>query len=118
LRKEGRSSLPLSRRARIEIYLPTRNKAAYKRLRRAFEYEFLNTFGGCTAILGIRGIFLSVDGSTDFDEIDLVYADTPFDLKENFSALSKYTDDLKAAVLEVTAEESVLVVVQEVHHSV
>jgi hypothetical protein len=109
--------LPLSKRARIEIYLPTLNRAAYKRLRRAFENEFLNTFGGCTAILGIRGIYKSVDGSTDFDQIDLIYADTPFNFQDNYQALSDYTDELKKAVLEVTTEESVLVVVQEIYHS-
>lgn len=105
--------MPLLKRARIEIYLP-----AGKKLQKAFEHEFLYTFGGCTVITDIRGLYLASNNEADFDRIDLVYADTPFDFDKNFKALSKYTDQLRAVALEATGEESVLVVVHGIYHSV
>jgi hypothetical protein len=108
--------LPLLKRARIEIYLPG-SKAANKRLQRAFEHEFLHTFGGCTVIKNIKGLYLASDDSTDTDMINLVYADTPFEFDRNFEAMAVYTDLLREAVLESTNEESVLVVVHEIFHS-
>ena len=109
--------MPLSKRARIEIYLPERGRSDYARMQRAFEQEFLNTFGGCTVIGNIKGLYLSSERETDFDRISLVYADTPFDFDENFDALSKYTDDLREAALEASDEESILIVVHGIYHS-
>ena len=110
--------MPLSKRARIEIYLPDRKKANYRRLHRAIEQEFLSTFGGCTVIKDIKGLYLGSDGKPDFDRIDLIYADTPFDFDKNFKALSEYTDEIRKATVEATEEESVLVVVHGIYHSV
>ena len=110
--------MPLSKRARIEIYLPDKKKANYRRLHRAFEQEFLNTFGGCTVIKDIKGIYLGADGESDFDRINLIYTDTPFDFDKNFEALSNYTDEIRKAAVEATEEESVLVVVHGIYHSV
>ena len=110
--------MPLSKRARIEIYLPDRKKANYRRLHRALEQEFLTTFGGCTVIKDIKGLYLGSDGKSDFDRINLIYADTPFDFGKNLAALSKYTDDIREAAVEATEEESVLVVVHGIYHSI
>jgi hypothetical protein len=110
--------LPLSARARIEIYLPDRKKAVYRRLLKAFEQEFLQTFGGCTVIRDIKGLYLSANDEPDADKINLVYADTPFDFEKNFEALSKYADELKQAALEASEEESILIVVHKIYHSV
>jgi hypothetical protein len=110
--------LPLLKRARIEIYLPGGQKALHKRLQHAFEDEFLHTFGGCTVIGDIKGLYLTSNNKPDFDRINLVYADTPFDFVKNFDALSRYTDQLKEAALEATDEESILIVVHEIYHSV
>jgi hypothetical protein len=107
--------LPLLKRARIEIYLPEIKNG---RLQKAFEQEFLQTFGGCTVIENIKGLYLSLNGKTDEDKINLVYADTPFDFEKNFTALSKYTDELREAALEATEEESVLIVVHGIYHSI
>jgi hypothetical protein len=107
--------LPLSKRARIEIYLP---EIKNKRLQKTFEQEFLQTFGGCTVIENIKGLYLSSDGKQASDKINLVYADTPFDFDENFKFISKYTDELRAAALKATEEESILIVVQEIYHSI
>ena len=86
-------------------------------MRRAFEQEFLNTFGGCTVIKGLKGLYLDSKGEQDHDRVSLVYADTPFDFDENFAALGTYTDQLREAALEASEEESILIVVHEIHHS-
>ncbi|PYT01671.1 MAG: hypothetical protein DMF63_02160 [Acidobacteria bacterium] len=78
----------------------------------------MNTFGGCTVIKDIKGIYLGADGNADSDRINLIYADTPFDFDKNFKALSKYTDEIRKAAVEATEEESVLVVVHEIYHSI
>ena len=110
--------MPLSKKARIEVYLPDKPKPAYRRLQKAFENEFLQTFGGATIIKDIKGLYLSADGRTDSDKINLVYADTPFDFDKNFKALSKYTDELRESALEASDEESILIIVHEIYHSV
>ena len=110
--------MPLLKRARIEIYLPELGDSAYARLHRAFEQEFLHTFGGCTVIKNSKGLYLGSDGKADFDRINVIYADTPFDFEENFEALSEYTVQLKNAALEVTNEESILIAVHGFYHSV
>ena len=109
--------MPLSKRARIEIYLPERGDSAYARLQKAFENEFLQTFGGCTVIKNISGLYIGSDGKTDTDKVRLIYADTPFNFEENFDAVSKYTDEIRTAALEASEEESILVVVHELYHS-
>ena len=110
--------MPLSARARIEIYLPDRKKPSYQRLQKAFEREFLETFGGCTVIENIKGLYLSSNEKIDSDKINLVYADTPFGFEKNFKALSKYADELKQAALEASEEESILIVVHKIYHSI
>jgi hypothetical protein len=111
--------LPLSKRARIEAYLPDKpQNPVYRRLQKAFEQEFLQTFGGATVIKNIKGLYLSESGKTDSDKINLVYADTPFDFDKHFKALSKYTDELRKSALEASEEESILVVVHQIYHSI
>ena len=110
--------MPLSKRARIEIYLPTKDEERYKLLKRACELEFLKLFGGCTVIRGAKGLYLNSDGGEETDNMDVIYADTSFELEEDNSKLARYTDGLKAAVLDATNEEEILVVVHEIYHSV
>ena len=105
--------MPLVKRARIEVYLP----ADAVQLRAALEREFIAVFGGCTVINGISGHYLSIDRRPERDAIDLIYADTPFDFLDNFDALSEYTDQLRSVAATITEEESILIVVQEIHHS-
>jgi hypothetical protein len=109
--------LPLSRRARIEIYLPQKGSSDYARLERAFENEFIDTFGGCTIIKNAEGLYMGADGNLAVDKISLVYADTPFDFAENIEAISEYTDLLRTAALEASEEESILIAVQPIYHS-
>ena len=110
--------MPLSSRARIEIYLPDNSKKVYKNALKAFEREFLETFGGCTVINDIKGFYLSDEGKTDTDKIVLIYTDTPFEFRKNRAALSKYTDALREIAFLATDEESILIVVHEIYHSV
>ena len=110
--------MPLSARARIEIYLPDVPKRIYRNARRVFEREFLETFGGCTVIKNIKGLYLSEKEKTETDKIILIYADTPFEFRKNRAALSKYTDELKDVAFQATNEESILIVVHEIYHSV
>ena len=110
--------MPLSKKARIEVYLPDKPKPAYRRLQKTFENEFLQTFGGATVIKDIKGLYLSESNKTDSDKINLVYVDTPFDFEKNFKALSKYTDELREAALEASEEESILIVVHQTYRSI
>jgi hypothetical protein len=51
--------LPLSEKARIEIYVPDLSIGAYPRLLDELDREFTYTFGGCTIIRGLDGSYLS-----------------------------------------------------------
>jgi hypothetical protein len=93
-------------------------KRVYRNARRAFEREFLETFGGCTLIKNIKGLYLSEKEKTETDKIVLIYADTPFEFRKNRAALSKYTDELREVAFQATNEESILIVVHEIYHSV
>ena len=42
--------MPLSEKARIEVYLPDLPRAEYQDLLGALEQEFAYTFGGCTTL--------------------------------------------------------------------
>ena len=110
--------MPLLKRARIEVYLPDKPKPAYRRLQNAFVQEFLQSFGGATVIKNIKGLYLSASEKTDSDKINLVYTDTPFDFQKNIKTLSKYTDELREAALEASEEESILIVVHQIYHSI
>lgn len=108
----------LSKRARIEAYLPDKRVKVYQHLRKAIEAEFLFTFGGCTVIKNIKGLYLHSGEKPDEDKITLVYADMPFGLDDNFGAVSDYADAIREAAAEALPEQSILVVVHEVYHSI
>lgn len=69
--------MPLSEKARIEVYLPDLPTAAYRDLLEALDREFTYTFGGCTIIRGLDGSYLSRLGPRIRDHINLIYTDTP-----------------------------------------
>ncbi len=98
--------------------MPERGDNAYGRLQRAFEREFLHTFGGCTVVKNNKGLYLGSDGAADFDRVSVIYTDTPFDFDKNFEDISNYTDLLREAGLEATDEESILIVVHAIYHSI
>jgi hypothetical protein len=108
----------LLKRARIEAYLPDKNGKVYRRLRRAVEAEFLFTFGGCTVIKDIKGLYLHSGEKPEKDRITLVYADMPFALDKQLKAVSNYADAVREAATEALPEQSILVAVHEVYHSI
>ena len=109
--------MPLSEKARIEVYLPDLPKASYQDLLNAFDQEFTYAFGGCTIIRGLDGSYLSHAGLILEDRINLIYTDTPYGFKENFEIIAKYTDKLREAAFKALEEEAIMVAVYPVHHS-
>jgi hypothetical protein len=109
--------LPLSEKARVEVYLPDVPRQAYQDLLAALEQEFTYTFGGCTTVRGLEGNYLSQLGQRMRDRINLVYSDTLFACEENFAQLSRYADELRQAALEALEEEAVLVAIFKVYHA-
>ncbi len=109
--------MPLSARARIEVYLPDQFSLASQELLIAFNQEFTHTFGGATLWRGLDGSYLANDGQTVRDRINLLYTDTPFSLEENADELSSYMATLRQAVLDALHEEAVLVVAAPVYHA-
>lgn len=89
--------MPLSERARIEVYLPDLPKTSYQELLEAFDAEFTYTFGGCTIVRGLDGSYLSRSGIRGQDRVNLIYTDTTIGFGENLLKLSRYTDRLKKA---------------------
>jgi hypothetical protein len=109
--------LPLSERARVEVYLPDLPRPAYRDLLDALEQELTYTFGGCTTLRGLDGGYLSEVGVVVRDRVNLIYTDIPVPLDEHFAAVSKYADELRDAAYQALDEEAVLVVVWRVYHA-
>ena len=80
--------MPLSEKARIEVYLPDVDQPAYAALLDTFEREFTYAFGGSTLVGGLEGCYLSRAGSVMRDRVNLLYSDTPFTFEANFATPS------------------------------
>ena len=109
--------MPLSEKARIEVYIPDLPQQTYQNLLDALAQEFTYTFGGATIIRGLDGNYLSRLGVRIQDRVHLLYTDTPFALAENFARISRYTDALREAAFAALTEETILVVVLQVYHA-
>jgi hypothetical protein len=109
--------LPLSERARIEVYLPDLPRQSYRDLLDALEQEFTYTFGGCTTVRGLDGSYLSRAGTPVRDRINLVYSDTPFEFEAQAATLTRYAEELLAATAEALDEEAVLITAARVSHT-
>ena len=109
--------MPLSAKARIEVYLPDVVEAAYAELLPAFQQEFTYAFGGCTLVRDLEGSYLARRGFVMRDRINLLYCDTPFDFERHFVTLSEYADELRDATMRALAEEAVLIAVFSVYHA-
>jgi hypothetical protein len=70
--------LPLSEKARIEVYVPDLPQETYQNLLNALAQEFTYTFGGSTIMRGLDGRYLSSHGLQVQDRVLLIYTDTPF----------------------------------------
>lgn len=109
--------MPLSERARVEVYLPDLPRANYQDLLAALTREFTYTFGGCSIIAGLDGSYLSTAGVPVQDRINLIYTDTPYSFENNFEIISAYGDKLKGAVFAALEEDAILVAVMKTYHS-
>jgi len=109
--------LPLSEKARIEVYLPDLAREAYQELLDDLEREFTHTFGGCSIYRRMDGTFLSGLGHITRDRINLICTDAPFTFDNNLQLLSDYADHLRDAAFAALEEEAVLVAVIKVFHS-
>ena len=109
--------MPLSERARVEVYLPDLPRAIYQNLLATLTREFTYTFGGCTTVGGLKGSYLSPTGFHVQDRINLLYTDTPYGFEENFETISAYANKLRAATFAALEEDAILVVVMKTYHS-
>ena len=109
--------MPLSERARVEVYLPDLPRAIYQDLLAALTREFTHTFGGCTIISGLDGSYLSRAGQHVQDRINLIYTDTPYAFENHFEIISTYADKLKAAVFAALQEDAILVAAMKTYHA-
>lgn len=108
--------MPLSERARIEVYLPDLPKPSYQELLESLDREFTYTFGGSTIIRGLDGSYLSELGIKMQDRINLIYTDVAVDFDKNFTRISLYTDRVKHSVVQALEEEAILIAVLKVYH--
>lgn len=109
--------MPLSEKARIEVYVPDLPRQSYRDLLHALDQEFTYTFGGCTIIAGLDGSYLSRTGLRIQDKTSVIYADGPLSLNADSQTISRYMDRVRIAADEALEEEAVLVTVQSVYHS-
>ena len=109
--------MPLSERARVEVYLPDLPRINYQDLLVALTREFTYTFGGCTTISGLDGSYLSRAGQQVQDRINLIYTDTPYSFEKNFEIISSYADKLKAVVFTALEEDAILVAAMKTYHA-
>ncbi len=109
--------MPLSEKARIEVYLPEQPKPAYRRLLDELREEFSYTFGGATVINGLDGSYMSRAGAVLRDRVNLIYADAPFSVELTRERVSCYAEWLRQAAFEALEEEAALVAVFTVYHA-
>ena len=109
--------MPLSEKARVEVYVPDLPSSAYQNLLEALEREFTYTFGGCTIIRGLHGSYLSQAGFALFDRVNLIYTDASIRFDSNFTALARFTDKLQQAAFDALEEEAILVIAFKVYHA-
>jgi hypothetical protein len=108
--------LPLSEKARIEVYVPDLPQETYQNLLDTLAQEFTYTFGGATIMRGLDGRYLSRAGRQVQDRVHRIYTDTPFAFDEHVGSLSRYAVALRDAAFEALEEEAVLVVVLKIYH--
>lgn len=109
--------MPLSERARVEVYLPDLQRPVYQDLLTALTREFTYTFGGCTIIGGLDGSYLSPAGLHIQDRINLIYTDAQHSFEANFEIISAYADKLKSAAFAALEEDAILVAVMKTFHA-
>jgi hypothetical protein len=110
--------LPLSVRARVELYLPDKPTAIYKDLLATIVNEFTTSFGGCTVGRDFEGHYYSDAKQIVSESVLVVYSDTNFDFEQNGQALAEYAEELRDYAFNALDEEEILVAVWPVYHSI
>lgn len=100
----------------IEVYVPDPPSLSYRSLLETLEIEFTYTFGGCSVIRGVEGIYLSVTGTVIEGRVNLIYTDAPFSFHQHRDTIARYAAELKAAVFEGLDEETILIVAHAIFH--
>ena len=95
--------MPLSEKARIEVYLPDLPRAAYQDLLGELAREFTYTFGGCT-IRGLEGNYLARLGARIRDRVNVVYTDAPFAMETSSDLIGRYVGELHDAAIAALEE--------------
>lgn len=108
--------MPLSEKARVEVYIPDLPAPAYHELPERLEREFTFGFGGCIIMHGLSGSYLSDLGVPIRNRVTLIYTDLPYALSSHLSVLSNYADELRNAAFVALGEEAILVTVTQVYH--
>lgn len=108
--------MPLSEKARIEVYLPDVDHPAYDELLEVFDREFTCAFGGCTLLGGLEGTYLSRSGRNMRDRVNLLYTDTHYQFTAHFATLSCYVDKVRLAAATALDEEAILITAYPVFH--
>jgi hypothetical protein len=98
--------LPLSEKARIQVYLPDVSRQEYHDLLTALQQEFAYVFGGGTTVRGLEGSYLSRLGLIVRDRINPLYSDTPFAFEEHPDAVSRYADELHEAAFQALGDSA------------
>ena len=109
--------MPLSEKARVEVYIPDLPSPAYQNLLDTLEQEFTYTFGGCTIVRGLHGSYLSEAGFPMEDRINVIYTDAAIRFDPNLAALSRFMDKLSQAVFTALEEEAILITAFKVYHA-
>ncbi|MGI4791970.1 MAG: hypothetical protein ACRYFS_24370 [Janthinobacterium lividum] len=109
--------MPLSEKARIEVYIPDLPLVAYYRLLETLEAEFTYNFGGCTLQRGLDGNYLSGSGEPVQDRVTLLYTDTPYSFSDNRTLLSDFVDALRDSAAMALDEEAILVAILPLYHA-
>ena len=107
--------MPLSERARIEIYLPDR--ADYIQFHEWLVSEFTSTFGGCTEAPGLSGHYISSSQEQVDDSITLVYVDTSLRFDSTVDDVAAYTDMLRETAFQELQEEVIYLAAYKVQIS-
>ena len=102
--------------ARVEIFFPDLPEETYSRLQNELEKELTYTFGGCSVVQGVKGLYLSQRGRIEQDRINLLFTDIEFRFSEDFAELEEYVEYLHRAIISTLSEEKVLIVVHSVFH--
>jgi hypothetical protein len=101
--------LPLSKKVRIEIFIPDPPDTAYRNLREELAGELSYAFGGCTEVLA-SGQFNSNDGFISSDRIKILFSDAPLTWEEDHQILAEYFDLVRRAAHQALPREEVILV--------